>query len=97
MMSGVDLKDDLARFQILIKIPYPNISSNKIKARQKTNPTWYSWKTAVDTIQSYGRAIRSSEDYADFYILDSNFSDILKYTSHYIPKYMQKAIKTLNV
>jgi len=97
MMSGVDLKDDLARFQILIKVPYPNISSNKIKARQKTNPTWYNWKTAVDTIQSYGRAVRSGEDYADFYILDSNFSDLLKYTSHYIPKYMQNAIKTLNV
>lgn len=97
MMSGIDLKDDLARFQILLKIPYPNISSNKIKARQKTNPAWYSWKTAVDTIQSYGRAVRSEDDYADFFILDSNFSDLLKYNSHIIPKYMQLAIKTLNI
>jgi len=97
MMSGVDLKDDLARFQILIKVPYPNISSNKIKARQKTNPTWYNWKTVIDLLQSYGRAVRSDTDYADFYILDSNFSDVLKYTSHYIPQYMQKAIKTLNI
>lgn len=97
MMSGVDLKDDLARFQILIKVPYPNISSNKIKQRQKTNKKWYNWKTVVDLLQSYGRAVRSDTDYADFYILDSNFSDVLKYTSHYIPQYMQKAIKTLNI
>jgi Rad3-related DNA helicase len=97
MMSGVDLKDDLARFQILLKIPYPNISSNKIKARQKTNKKFYAWKTVVDLLQSYGRAVRSDEDYADFYILDSNFSDVLKYSSHYIPKYMQDAIKTLNI
>jgi len=41
MHTGVDLKDDLSRFQILIKIPYPNISSNKVKQRQKTKPEWY--------------------------------------------------------
>jgi len=97
MTSGLDLKDELGRFQILIKVPYPNISSNKIKGRQKTNKNWYSFKTVVDIIQAYGRAVRSNKDYADFYILDSNFSDVLKYTSHYIPKYMQNAIKTLNI
>jgi len=97
MMSGVDLKDDLARFQILLKIPYPNISSQKIKSRNKTNKNWYQFKTCVDIIQSYGRAVRSNEDYADFYILDSNFSDVIKYSSHYLPEYLQSAIKTLNI
>jgi len=97
MMSGIDLKDDLARFQILLKIPYPNISSNKIKARQKTNSNWYTWKTVVDTLQTYGRAVRSDTDYADMYILDSNFSDLLKYNSHVIPEYMINAIKQLKI
>ncbi len=54
MMSGIDLKDDLARFQILLKVPYPNISSNKIKSREKSNSDWYVWKTIVDTLQAYG-------------------------------------------
>jgi Rad3-related DNA helicase len=97
MMSGIDLKDDLARFQILLKVPYPNISSNKIKARQKSNSDWYTWKTVVDTLQSYGRAVRSDTDHADMFILDSNFSDLLKYNSHIIPEYMQKAIKQLKI
>lgn len=97
MTSGIDLKDDLARFQILIKVPYPNISSNKIKARQKSNKDWYTWKTVVDTLQSYGRAVRSDTDYADMFILDSNFSDLLKYNSHIIPEYMQMAIKQLKL
>jgi Rad3-related DNA helicase len=35
MMNGVDLKDELSRFQIIMKIPYPNIKSEKIKKRQK--------------------------------------------------------------
>ena len=97
MMSGIDLKDDLARFQILLKVPYPNISSNKIKARQKTNSDWYTWKTVVDTLQMYGRSTRSDTDFSDTYILDSNFSDLLKYNSHIIPEYMLNAIKILKV
>lgn len=97
MMSGVDLKDDLARFQILLKVPYPNISSNKIKARQKTNSDWYAWKTIIDLLQTYGRAVRSETDYADMFILDSNFSDVIKYNSDKMPKYMLNAIKYLNV
>jgi Rad3-related DNA helicase len=97
MMSGVDLKDDLARFQILLKIPYPNVSSNKIKGRQKSNPNWYTWKTIVDTLQMYGRSTRSDVDFSDTFILDSNFSDLLKYNSHMIPKYFIDAIKILNI
>ena len=97
MMSGIDLKDDLARFQILLKVPYPNISSNKIKSRQKTNSEWYTFKTIMDILQTYGRAVRSDTDYADMFILDSNFSDVLKYNSDKIPNYLLEAIKPLKI
>ena len=97
MMSGIDLKDDLARFQILLKVPYPNISSNKIKSRQKTNSDWYTFKTIMDILQTYGRAVRSDTDYADMFILDSNFSDVLKYNSDKIPNYLLEAIKPLKI
>jgi ATP-dependent DNA helicase DinG len=96
MMSGVDLKDDLSRFAIILKIPYPNISSNKIKARQRTNRDWYEWKTVVDLIQAYGRTIRSTDDYSDSFILDSSLSDIMKYKSKYLPRYFTNAIKILS-
>ena len=92
----IDLKDDLARFQILLKIPYPNISSNKIKSRQKSNPDWYSLKTCMDILQTYGRAVRSGDDYADMFILDSNFSDLLKYNK-YLPEYFLNAVKILKI
>jgi len=95
MMSGIDLKDDLSRFAIILKIPYPNISSNKIKSRQRSNRDWYDWKTIVDIIQTYGRTVRSEDDYSDTFILDSSLSDILKYKSKYLPRYFTNAIKTL--
>lgn len=95
MHTGVDLKDHLSRFQIIMKIPYPNISSNKIKQRQKTNSEWYNWKTMVDLIQALGRSVRSDDDYAFTYILDSSLSSLLKYNGHLIPRYITNAIKEI--
>ena len=95
MMNGVDLKDDLSRFQVIMKVPYPNIKSEKIKKRQKDNKDWYNWKTCVDLVQSYGRSIRSEEDWAETYILDESLSSVLRYNYKYLPEYFTEAIKLL--
>ena len=97
MMNGVDLKDDLSRFQIIMKVPYPNIKSKKIKKRQKDNKDWYNWKTVVDLIQSYGRSVRSNEDWAETYILDESLSNIMKFNYKYLPRYFTDAIKPLKL
>jgi Rad3-related DNA helicase len=97
MISGVDLKDDISRFQIIMKIPFPFLGSEKIKMRQKTRPEWYNWKTVVDFIQQYGRSIRSQDDWAETFVLDSSFSDMLKYNSKLIPRWITDAIKILKV
>jgi ATP-dependent DNA helicase DinG len=95
MTSGISLDDDLSRFQVMLKVPYPNISSNKIKARQSSNKKWYAWRTIVEITQAYGRSVRSETDWADTFILDSCFSDILKYNRYLFPKYIIEAIKIL--
>jgi len=95
MSSGLDLKDELSRFQIIMKIPFPNLSSNRIKARKDSNPESYKIKTCQDLIQSYGRIVRSEVDYGDTFILDSNFKDLLRYSRKYMPKYFIDAIKNL--
>lgn len=95
MISGIDLYGDLSRFSIIVKVPYPNISSNKIKARQKSNKNWYPYKTCCDIIQAYGRTTRSESDYSDTFMLDESFSNILKYNSKYLPRYFTNAIKIL--
>jgi len=78
--DGVDLKDDLCRFQILLKIPYPNIKNARVDylLNKKKDWVWYNEETTRDIIQMYGRAIRSSTDYATFYIIDSSFNNLPK-------------------
>ena len=95
--TGVSFDDDLARFQIIAKVPYPSLASNKNKMRMNNNPDWYSYKTVSGLIQMLGRPIRSIDDHSDTIILDGSFGDIIKYSNSFIPEWIQDAIRRVNV
>lgn len=97
MSTGVSFDHDKSRFQIIAKIPYPSLASQKNKLRQKNNPDWYSWKTIAELLQMAGRSIRSKTDHADTIIIDGSFSDVLKYSSHFIPNWVQESIRKIEV
>ena len=90
--QGLDLKDDLSRFQIIIKIPYPDLSDKKVVALRKKDMNWYLWNTIVRLTQTYGRSIRSREDYASTYILDSNINYLLRNVNDMFPSWFIEAI-----
>lgn len=93
---GVDLRDDFSRHQTILKIPYPNLKSKKVKKRMETVKNWYEITTVQAIIQSYGRSIRSDEDKADTYILDGCFSNLLKYSRKYFFDWVLDAITYVN-
>jgi len=75
MMEGVDLSDNLSRFQIICKVPFPYLGDEVVKKRLEKNETWYSYATAKSLIQSLGRSIRNENDFAISYILDSDWTN----------------------
>ena len=97
MDTGVSFDNDDARFQIIAKVPYPSLASQKNKMRQSNNPDWYSWKTVSGLIQMSGRPVRSNTDYADTIIIDGGFGDVIKHSSHFLPDWIQDAIKRINI
>ncbi|MDN5868787.1 MAG: hypothetical protein L0H55_15490, partial [Candidatus Nitrosocosmicus sp.] len=94
MFLGVDLKDDLSRFQVIVKVPYPDLTDKKISVLKQRNPKWYEWNTILRLIQAYGRSVRNADDYANTYILDSSVSFLLKNGKEMIPKWFSEAIIT---
>ena len=92
MMQGVDLKQDLSRFQIIGKVPYPNLGSKYISTKKQLIKSWYQFQTVKSIVQAYGRSVRSSQDYAVTYIIDSDILNLLKYNRNMIPKYFMQAI-----
>ena len=97
MDTGVSFDNDKARFQIIAKVPYPSLGSQKNKMRQSNNPEWYSWKTVSGLVQMTGRPVRSNTDYADTIIIDGGFGDVIKHSSQFLPDWIQDAIKRINV
>jgi len=97
MGTGVSFDNDSARFQIIAKIPYPTLASQKNKMRQSNNPDWYSWKTVCSLQQACGRIVRSTTDYGDTIIIDGGFGDVIKHSSNFLPDWFQDAIKRINI
>ena len=57
LYMGLDLKDDLSRFQIITKVPYPDLGDRWIDAKRKINGQWYIWQTGLKLVQGYGRSM----------------------------------------
>jgi ATP-dependent DNA helicase DinG len=91
--TGLNLKDELSRFQIITKVPYPNKSDRWTNAKRETDEEWYYWQTALKLIQAYGRSIRSKEDWAKTYVLDSAFGYFVKKNKNILPDWFTLAIK----
>ena len=97
MDTGISFDGDKARFQIIAKVPYPSLASQKNKMRKQNYPEWYAYKTVSGLIQAYGRIIRSETDSGDTIIIDASFGDVLRYSSSFIPNWVQSSIKKINL
>ncbi len=92
LWEGVDLKDDLSRFQIIAKVPYPNLSEKRTKIKMQKFPLWYKSQTLTKLLQGFGRSIRNEQDWAVTYVLDSAASDLLLQSKSAIPKSFQDVL-----
>jgi Rad3-related DNA helicase len=92
MTEGLDLKDDLSRFQIIPKVPYPSLDPYT-KARMERDPDWYQWQTSLTLIQGTGRSVRSKTDKAHTWILDSGFGTFITKNESKLPKWWTDSIE----
>ena len=93
MTEGVDLAGDASRFQVLCKIPYPFLGDKLVKKRMHKWKWWYPFQTTKTIIQSIGRSIRSEDDTAVTYILDSDWGKFYRINSGLFPTDFKLCIK----
>lgn len=76
LYEGLDLKDDLCRFQLLVKVPYVSLTEY-IKLKMNRYPSWYQNDCKQKIIQAIGRSNRHVNDYSTIYLLDSMFERVI--------------------
>lgn len=93
LAEGIDLPDDLCRFIIILKVPYPTLTSKLVKAKMKLFPNWYASTTSNIIIQGIGRGNRNKTDYCSTFILDGCFKRLYNETKEQYSPELQQRIK----
>jgi hypothetical protein len=93
MDEGVDVPGDLCRFQIIYKIPYPDLGDKQIYSRMELDSHWYDYKTSLRLVQTHGRGMRYDDDYCTTYFIDNRFKNYVL-TNRFLPDTFKEAIKT---
>lgn len=80
MSEGLDLVEDMCRWQVVIKAPFGNLGDPWV-VRRRDRPgghRWYDERAVTDMLQACGRVMRSKEDRGVTYILDANAERLLR-------------------
>jgi Rad3-related DNA helicase len=91
LREGVDLPDRFLRFQVLTKLPYPDLGDPWTAARRARDPRWYAVETAKALMQAYGRCCRHRDDYGVTYVLDAQFARFLQHYRVLLPEWFLDA------
>jgi ATP-dependent DNA helicase DinG len=91
LREGVDLPDHFLRFQIVTKMPYPDLGDPWTAARQARDPRWYAVETAKGLVQAYGRSCRHADDHGVTYILDAQFKRFVTRYRPLVPGWFREA------
>lgn len=93
MSYGVDLKGDLAKFQIILKAPWLPTKDLRVEQMMKIDKTWYSNKMLCTMVQATGRGTRAKSDECITYILDGSIFDAINRNQSKLPKYFMDRIQ----
>jgi Rad3-related DNA helicase len=78
-----------------MKIPYPYLGDNLVKAKSALFPRWYNAETSNNVIQGVGRGNRRVDDWSTTYILDGCFTALFQKTRHQYSDEFKNRIITL--
>jgi Rad3-related DNA helicase len=95
MHEGLDLVGDLARWQVIPKVPFPSSGDPWIQARKSETDgaVWYEERTMIDILQAAGRIMRAADDSGVTYILDSHFEWLLRKHWRSLPDWFRRRIE----
>lgn len=99
MAEGIDLPDDFARWQIILKVQYPSLGDDVWAWKCSNNHRAYQWETIKTIIQQSGRICRGPNDKGFTYMLDSSFLKLWERTKNtdMWPNWFREAMVFVNV
>ena len=91
--EGFDFKDDLARWQVIVKCPYASLGDKQVAAKMNANRDWYTSETLKAIVQMCGRIVRSADDTGITYVIDSDITKLIRENESWLPKWFMAAVR----
>jgi Rad3-related DNA helicase len=93
LYEGISLNEELARWQVILKIPYPNMKDPAVFAKMQARPESYQWDAIRQLVQAAGRVCRTPEDFGKTFIIDTGWNNLYSRYKHLFPKFFIEAIE----
>lgn len=95
LVEGLSLNDDLCRFLIIMKVPYPSLADKYVARKSQFNPAWYNNTTSISLLQGVGRGVRNNKDWCVTFILDACFYPLYLKTQNMFPQEFTNRIQVI--
>lgn len=95
--TGVDFPGNQCETIIIIKVPFPDISSCVYKARSSSDSEYGPYIAAQTIVQMAGRGMRSEDDQCEVIILDKAFGTLQNNYYHLFPQWFLHAVKKVDI
>lgn len=90
--TGYDFKGDMARYQIVAKVPFEYLGSHYVSVNLQRSPKWYARRAILRIVQACGRSVRGIDDWAVTYVLDSNFRRLYEDNPELFPQWFKDSV-----
>ncbi len=95
--TGVDFPGEQCETIIIIKVPYPDISTCVYKARSASDSEYGAYLAAQTIVQMAGRGMRSEKDRCEVVILDRAFGPLYRRNPHLFPNWFLTAVRISDI
>src|SRR5438552_1565175 len=91
--TGVDFPDDECRYQIIAKVPFPEVRSTLVRARTEADPEYGLYLAMQSVVQAAGRGVRSQTDWCETYIVDDMWTWFYGRNQGMAPRWFREAVR----
>jgi Rad3-related DNA helicase len=92
--TGHDFVGEAARYQIIVKVPYPDTRFGLAAARAAEDEDWARRQAATTLVQMSGRIVRGPSDWGESLVIDDNILDLYTRHKYLFPQWFRSAFRS---
>jgi Rad3-related DNA helicase len=94
--TGLDFPFSQCEYQIIPKVPFPDLSSPLVRARQERDKTYGAYSALQTIVQETGRGMRAEDDQCETFVTDSNLGWLMARHWNFAPRWWHAAVKSVD-